>query len=425
MDHKTWIGQADCLNSQSCHGLVTNLESLKNLTGEEEFIVVENQMNPTDVLHLDRSSVKVKAVVLREGSLADHTAGLLNGRGIQLAVIPSLPNVKQHMPIYVSGVSEQVMIGSFNDEQIKSLEIEPTFKSSFNPNGEHHLPRVLIDGKNAGELYAGIEAGGDGIGILRTEWLGWDNQTYPSKAMHTELYKECVEAVAPHRTQVRLFDIGGDKIPGWASEAQLYLNSPLGYRGIRAAHVLQEAFKTQLAALADLEVEPNIGIVIPMVTDVQDIILVKQILSEVSPDWSSRIKIGMMVEVPSAALTIRNILPEVDFVRIGPGDLTQFTIGKLRQNFKRSDLSGSMIHESVLPLIKYVVEECKSADTPVSICLDIEPRIPLLEKLLETGIRAFCVSPPNVEITKKRLASLYNLPDNTIREQTKNYLQHD
>jgi phosphoenolpyruvate-protein kinase (PTS system EI component) len=105
----------------------------------------------------------------------------------------------------------------------------------------------------------------------------------------------------------------------------------------------------------------------------------------------------------AAAITINSILPEVDFARTGPGDLSQFTLAKSRMNISPMELSGSSIHPAVLALIGNVAKECKKVNKPVSMVLDLEPRIKLLQMLLSVGIRTFCVSPSNIQITFERL----------------------
>lgn len=226
----------------------------------------------------------------------------------------------------------------------------------------------MLDGSTASELERGIEAGATGNGILRTEWIGWDDHRHPSRERHYDIYAECIRRISPHRLNVRLFDIGGDKIPTWANGIAKHMQSPLGHRGIRSVHLVPHAFDAQLESIVATAQYTPLGVVVPMVTDIGDVLLVKQKLLNISGQTKLKnLYIGAMVEVPSAALNIADILSEVDFIRIGPGDLTQFTLAKLRTDLAPQELSGNFMHPAVLKLIGHVVTACKKVNKAVSI----------------------------------------------------------
>lgn len=403
--------KAFCLNSTFVVGQAAGIVEAEN--AKVHSILIANHILPTELTSILEVS-QIRAVVLRYGSLADHTAGLLNGRGIQLAIVPDLPMVASGTAILIDGVNERILIGS----DIEGLKFNySSYSHSSNSTGQQKnlvLPCTLgysgeqvsvhVDSNTAEELMLGITNGAVGVGILRTEWFGWSNTICPDAATQYKFYAECAAKVHPYRLNIRLFDIGGDKIPRWADDAMKHVQSPLGNRGVRAIRLLTEAFEHQLKAICGAAQNIQIGLVIPMVTDPSDIRLVRQKLTcAVDSEALRNIRLGAMIEVPTAAINIDSILPEVDFVRIGPGDLTQFTLAKLRMNIEPNELSGHSIHPAVLTLIENVTKSCRKAGKPVSMCLDIEPRTSLLRMLLSKGIRIFCVSPSNVQITVERL----------------------
>lgn len=406
-----WEGHAFCLNSHVVVGQATStaLEPTRSPLGPR--ILVAEHLAPAELLPL-LDTPQLAGVVLRQGSMADHTAGLLNGRGIQLAVVADLPPVAPDTPLLIDGLHERIVISAALDALharggALRAQPQPSAPASEALAYGGEPVAVHVDGHTADELRVGVQEGASGVGIMRTEWLGWNASTCPDVRTHAQVYAECAAQVAPHRLNVRLFDIGGDKIPRWATLAAAQVESPLGDRGVRAWRILPEAFTQQLQAICEVARSRPLGIVIPMVTDVSDILGVKQRLAELADEDTRRnIQLGAMVEVPAAALQIDQLLSEVDFIRIGPGDLTQFTLAKLRMHLTPADLSGRALHPAVLALIVQVAAACRTRGTPVSLCLDLEPRPALLQALLAVGLRTFAVSPGNVRLTTDRLRTV-------------------
>lgn len=398
--------QAFCLSSKSIIGKVVSLKEITKNQSKDNILVVD-RLSLNELIPLIEKNM-LSAVVVRAGSLADHMAVLLNGKGIQLAVAPLLPNIESGTQIFIDGENEKIIVnsqGSFRHEKSKDSESEKKIEPeglSLNYFGEK--VSIKVDGKTADELSSGLKNGATGIGILRTEWLGWSDELAPTEKVNFALYNECIKKVSPHKLNIRLFDLGGDKIPKWVKSNHEPLVSPLGARGIRAMDYLTEAFESQLKAICNLAENTKIGIIIPMVTDTNDIKKIKDnLLKLASKKAISNISIGSMIEVPAAAIKIKEILNEAEFVRIGPGDLTQFCLAKLRSNLSPVELSGSSMHPAVLDLIEKVIKEGKNMNKETNLCLDFEPRIQLLKKLLQIGVRTFCVSPQNVPITIKRI----------------------
>jgi phosphoenolpyruvate-protein kinase (PTS system EI component) len=206
---------------------------------------------------------------------------------------------------------------------------------------------------------------------------------------------EAVLQAAPHIVNIRLFDIGGDKLPTWCMSQSERLTSPLAARGVRAFSIFPSAYRAQLQAIANIAQNNRVGLVIPMATDVNDVVMVRQELCTLATKAQRRqISLGVMVETPSAALTVASLVGEANFVRIGPGDLSQFTLAQLRHTISPVNYSGHGFHPSVTNLISQVVRVCSRAEISVSICLDLDPRDGLLKMLHESGIKSLAVAAP-------------------------------
>ncbi len=337
---------------------------------------------------------QIDAIILRCGSLADHVAGLANSTLVQLVIAPSVYGVPPDSYVLIDSLNDRIKFSTDKSALDKALvNLETASREELKSvTSDRMVASILVDGSSAIELSEGLAFGAKGVGLFRSEWMGLNSPKSPSLQSQIEIYGMASRAVWPHRLNVRLFDFGGDKIPKWCREHYEALRSPLGLRGVRAIPKMPSAYRSQLAALASCAEKTQIGIVVPMVTDVHDIVYVKSLLNEIATkDQAKNISFGAMVETPSAALTIGEIIKEVDFIRIGPGDLSQFTLAKLRKDIGPKDFSGRCFHPAVLGLIQHVTSVCGHKGVEVSLCLDIAPRFSLMQSLLNAGISRFAV----------------------------------
>jgi phosphoenolpyruvate-protein kinase (PTS system EI component) len=392
-----WYEETACLLTKC---LVASLVPLDDIVpaadGPTADVAVFAQSLAPDQLIGLIATRQVSALILQKGSLADHTAGIANARGIQLVIAPQMTNVPRGSFVLIDGANERLSLGPHQGilSDICSNLQPKTILGPITSKDEKFFATVLVDGSKPSELFSGLAQGAAGVGILRSEWLGWSDETFPKADTLLAHYKEAALTVLPHRLNIRLFDIGGDKIPRWCEPYADLLQSPLGFRGIRAAAYLHEAFKSQFIAISECARSYPIGVVIPMVTDAIDIHEAKLLLSKYATSQQMQnISIGAMIEVPSIALRVSEAIKDIDFVRIGPGDLSQFTLAKLRKNISPKEFSGRGFHPAVLDLIEHVSQICNEEGKDVTICLDIEPRVSLIESLLARGIRKFTASP--------------------------------
>lgn len=391
-----WKRKADCLLSTNTSGVVLGIRGVKGKIPSKSIILTE-KLEIDDAYRISKKR-NVVGVIVRQGSFAGHTAGLLNSTGVQLAICPNIPRIPLGTPISIDGEKEMVVAPGSGKEKIDVSQATIVKKEKL--VFEDRKIKVFVDGKNENELLQGIQNGATGVGILRTDWFGAGNTLPPSTKSHYDFYIKCVKKISPVQLNIRLFDIGGGKLPSWTKKYTNRLASPLGERGIGASKLLGKAFSNQLEATNNVSKKAKIGVIIPMVTDEKDVLEIKEKLNK------KNIILGAMIETPSSVIRVHKILPLVDFVRIGPGDLSQFCLARLRKSIKPCDFSGNALHPAVLELIKRVVKKGNKHNKKVDICLDVEPRTPLLKDLLRIGINTFCVSPNNVGITIQRLLRL-------------------
>ena len=388
---------AHCLAVESVVGVVTLCEhgtlTLRDGVDRREPLIAVCR----DASNLELSSLishTVAGVIVREGSLADHFAVALYGAGIQLAVAPALEmNTLVGRYALIDGVTEIVDVVEDSAElptQTHRADVDWGAKFEYE-----------VDGCDADDISLGLKAGASGVGLLRTEWFQWNESEPPSQAAYEELYLECAEAVGSRQLCIRLIDVGGDKVPRWAHRESTLLQSPLGYRGIRARQLstVGSALEAQLKSIVTVARSNPIGIVIPMVTDVRDVEWVRTRLSDLGGiTGSENVRLGIMVETPAAALGLDALLTSgVSFVRIGPGDLSQFTLAKERRSLDPVEYSGHGLHAAVQDLVARVQSICRMRGIQVSVCLSIDPRPELSRELRRSGVESLCVPARAIE----------------------------
>jgi phosphotransferase system enzyme I (PtsI) len=238
--------------------------------------------------------------------------------------------------------------------------------------------------------------GAEGIGLYRTEVLFLSSGAFPSEEEQTAAYVRAVQETSPHSTTFRLFDLGGDKMMPMADREQ---NPFLGWRGIRILLDRTETLKSQIRAVLRASVHGTARILLPMVTAVNEIRQFRYLLEEVKTELSeqdfefdSEIQIGVMIEVPAAALMIDDMAAEADFLSIGTNDLTQYVLAVDRGNDLVSHLYQEL-HPSILKLIESIIAAGERAGLEVTVCGEMAAHPRAVPVLLGLGLRHFSVSP--------------------------------
>ena len=259
---------------------------------------------------------------------------------------------------------------------------------------------------NASDAEAAVANGAEGCGLLRTEFLFIDRSTAPDEAEQLDAYQSIAATLAPRPLVLRLMDVGGDKplryLPLPTEE-----NPALGLRGIRAGLARPDLLRTQLRAALRVRPAGSLRLLIPMVTDLSEILVVRHVVGELMAELGTpgRIELGAMIETPAAALLASSLILAADFLSIGSNDLTQYTLAMDRGH---AELAGraDALHPAVLKLIAAAASAGAAAGKMVAVCGGAAADRLAVPILLGLGVRELSVVPAMVPVVKRGIRSL-------------------
>ncbi len=381
-----------------------------------ECIVVAEDLTPSDTANLDKD--KILGFVTEKGSSTSHTAILAEALGIPAVVgVRGITNVvKQDRVAIIDGESGLVFyepdkktIAMFTErkkkaeaekkalEQIKFLKVS---------NGKGKEIEVLANIGKPEDAEAALKNGADGIGLYRTEFLFIGRDTPPTEEEQFEAYKQVLEQFKEKPVIIRTLDIGGDKqIPYLNIEKEL--NPFLGIRAIRLCLKNTNLFKTQLRAILRASVYGNPKIMYPMIAVKEEIEKANAILEEVKTElkndrvpFKRDIQVGIMVEIPSAALNAEELIKYADFFSIGTNDLIQYTFAADRTNENVSYLYNPL-RPAILKLIKFTIDASHKEEKKTGICGEMGGDIRAVSELIKMGIDELSMTPSKIPYIKK------------------------
>ncbi|MGD9897837.1 MAG: phosphoenolpyruvate--protein phosphotransferase [Calditrichaceae bacterium] len=392
-------------------------------------IVIAESLSPSDTINFNRNFLL--GFLTDQGGKTSHAAIL--ARSLKIPAVVNRTNLSK---ILLN--DDYVIIDGFEGKIVLNPE-EKTIKHYKQMQKEHKLfeddlfkqvkePSITLDNEKI-NLLANIEFDhemadvkrnrADGVGLFRTEGMYLENQNNPSEKIQYNMYKKLVEHLSPLPVIIRTIDLGGDKIkPGYGHENEL--NPFLGWRAIRFCLDMPDVFKTQLRALLRASAYGNLKILLPMVSCVDEILLTKELISEVQQELSQKgktfnrdVQIGIMIETPSAAITANILAEYVDFFSIGTNDLTQYVLAIDRTNDKVAR-SCSAFNPAVVELIAKTVKAANKHHIDVSLCGELGSVPQAIPLLLGLGLRSISVNPHMLPEVKKIVRSLDTGKCNTL-----------
>ena len=248
------------------------------------------------------------------------------------------------------------------------------------------------------EIQACLDRGANGIGLYRTEFLYLGADEEPTEDDHFEAYSHVVNSMSKRQVTIRTLDLGADKM-GQLPRGEEEHNPFLGVRSIRLSLRNLDLFRKQLRAVLRASVLGEVRVMFPMITTLQELRQAKMILNDTMEDlredgfeYDEQIKVGMMVEVPSAVMMLDKLLKEVDFISIGTNDLIQYCLAVDRSNKDVANLYRAS-DPAVLRLINTTLRAARDADVPVNVCGEMSATPKYIPLLLGMGLRSVSVSP--------------------------------
>ena len=390
-------------------------------TIKDEVIIVAADLTPSDTAQLNRQYVK--AFVTDIGGRTSHSA--IMARSLEIPAIVGTKEVtsiaKDGDIIIVDGLSGDVFLNPSEEviaeyrakaEAFAAQQAEwEKLKDSKTYTKDGHQVELAANIGTPKDLEGVVNNGAEGVGLYRTEFLYMDSHEMPTEEDQFEAYKAVLEGMNGKPVVVRTMDIGGDKeLPYLPLPHEM--NPFLGYRAIRISLNEPEMFRTQLRALLRASVYGKLRIMFPMIATLNDFRGAKALLEEEKAKLiaegvavSDDIQVGIMIEIPAAAVLAHQFAKEVDFFSIGTNDLIQYTMAADRMNERVSDLYQPY-NPSILTLIKHVIDSAHKEGKWAGMCGEMagdQTAVPLLVGL---GLDEFSMSASSVLKTRSLISKL-------------------
>lgn len=406
------------------HDVVQVLERVfKNLEGNhfdwdedgklEQGILVTHDLSPADLVHFKDSNFS--GFLTEVGSLTSHM--VIIGRNLDIPAIVGATHARQLISddelIIIDGIQGVLIINpdsvvleeyklrqqNWLDSKAKLYEIRS--QQTVTKDGVIVDLLANIDGDS--DVADVINSNAAGVGLYRSEFLFLASTDHLcSEEDQFQAYTKIAKAMNPLPVVIRTADLGADKNPDWNNEYNAALNPALGLTGIRLSLVEQSFFRTQLRALLRASHYGDIQVMFPMISSswelkqvIHQLDYAKSELESEGIPFNPDMKVGAMIEIPSAALAIKSILSQVDFISIGTNDLLQYLLA-MDRNDEAVNYLYNPLHPAVLKILLHIIKSANRSGVPVSICGEMAGDLNLIRLLLGMGLRKFSMHPGNI-----------------------------
>ncbi len=391
---------------------------------ESDLVIVADDLSPADAVRLGRE--RVVGFVIEHGSRTSHTT--IIARSLNIPAVLGVPGILRELadqvevPVIVDGDSGRVIL---HPDAAAVADCRRQQRARARRQIEliegSELPTITGDGVEV-QVMANIDLPEEvdevvrfdaaGIGLYRSEFLYIEKSpALPTEDEHVALYRKIVEAAAPNPAIIRTYDLGGRKIAREVMETHEE-NPVLGLRGIRLTLARPDIFKTQVRALLRATVYGDLWIMLPMVTIVEEIQRFRRFADQAMEELEREghpfrrdYRLGIMIEVPAAAMIADILAREAHFFSIGTNDLIQYSLAVDRNNEHVADLYRPL-HPGMVRMLRFVIESAGQAGIDVGICGEMAADPRMTAVLLGCGLRRLSVSPRQVPVIKRRIRSL-------------------
>jgi len=382
----------------------------------EQAVVIARDLKPSQFIALDVA--RLAGICLAEGGPTSHVAILAAAAGIPVLVAlgAELLEVRNTTWLLLDAEQGVLQIAPSSTEraaaehfvtrsrQRRVIECSAAHQDCHTSDGTRVC--VYANLGSVAEAETAMAQGAEGCGLLRTEFLFLERATAPDETEQRELYQAIASTLAGLPLVIRTLDNGGDKpIPYVPLPAED--NPALGMRGIRSSLWQEDLLRTQLRAILQVSPAKQCKVLLPMVTDVQEIDHVKAIVEALARDMgrTAPVSLGVMIETPAAALLTAQIAARVDFLSIGTNDLTQYTLAMDRGNAALASRLDAL-HPAVLRLIAMCISDARQHECPVTVCGGVASDPAAVPLLIGLGVRELSIVPGMIPQHKALLRTL-------------------
>ena len=387
----------------------------------QDAVIFARDIGPAELLDYDRR--KIIGIVLEEGAMSSHTAIICRAIGVPLIGRAEgvLDYIETGDPVLLDGETGEVHIRPV-ESRVAGFELRMSIRGEMFKAYEavKNKPTVTQDGRriqlllNAGlvvDLPQIDQSGADGIGLFRTEFQFMISEFMPRLNEQTDLYRQALDAAGDRPVTFRTLDLGGDKILPYMDPVPEE-NPAIGWRAIRIGLDRPGLLRYQLRALIAAAADRHLRVMFPMVTTVDEFIEARALFdkevqraSSLAQPLPNKIEVGVMMETPSLAWSVRAICDHADFVSVGANDLMQFFFAADRDNVRVSDRFDPL-HPASLSMLRFVTQGCNDNDIPVSICGEIAGRPIEAVTLVALGFDALSMPVTGIGPVKAALLAL-------------------
>lgn len=393
----------------------------------ENTIIVSYEITPSDTAGMNLD--KIAGFITEVGGFTSHSA--IIARSKEIPAVSQIMNAAQTFEsgtlilldgtegIIDSDITEEKRNAFFmaKEEEKKQRTLWASFKGKPTVTKDGHSLALFANIGSLNDIDNVISSDAEGIGLFRTEFLYMNSSSLPDENKQFEAYKYVLQKIAPKPVIIRTLDIGGDKeLP--ALHLPKEENPFLGYRAIRICLDRPDLFRIQLRALLRASIYGNLHIMFPMISSLQELRNSKRLVEEVKQEllkekipFAASIPVGMMIEVPAAAVMADDFAKECDFFSIGTNDLTQYTLAADRGNSKISYLYNTS-HPAVLHLIKSTIEAAHRNHIICGICGEAAGDASLQPLLIRYGIDELSMASSSILKSRMQISELQYKTDN-------------
>jgi phosphotransferase system enzyme I (PtsI) len=403
-------------------GHLSEMLETKSAPTDEPLVLVADELLPSQVVMLgDR---EVRGIVTQAGGQTSHAAILARSRGIPAVsgLSGMLKHVKNGDVLVVDGRDGHVVVNPDPETLAAYRKLQREFFNLKDHLAANRKQRpVTADGievellaniNNVADAKAAVAMGASGVGLFRTEYLFLTHPNVPDEEEQTAAYRQIIAASPNHRVTIRTLDLGGDKtVPYLGHDREA--NPFLGWRSIRLSFEHPEFFAAQIRAVlrAAAGSKKKVRLMFPMITTLEEIRKVSSMVKRARRELAEQgkpcgdVPMGLMLEVPAAAVMIDLLVDVVDFVSIGSNDLVQYLMAADRDNPKVSHLCQPL-SPAVLRVLATTIESCRRAGKPITLCGEMAGRPRAVVLLFGMGLRSFSMSPAFIPTIKELIAHL-------------------